>query len=275
MGKFRFVAFSLALAACGSDKATPVDAAIDSPRPIDAKVWFDAPPVNYDLDCYGMTPGTTVGDPIVVTGTAGSAATDGTISGLAGITIDFYKVGSNTSAKTVTSTTGGAYTSGDLTGAVAIDHLRGQLTGYRTSYLYPPQPIRTTLNGGIPLPLISESQFNQIGALGDQDDTMYGAMLVTVTDCNIGMPQLIADAVLHVQEDGQDVGTAFPLGQFIPEAAGTFFVFNVPDNVDIEVWATYDGKTFPKRTVRAFKQSNGATPVGTITATAIPPGPVY
>ena len=55
MGKLRFVALSLAIAACGSDKATPADAAIDSPRPIDAKVWMDAPPgPTYDLACYGI-----------------------------------------------------------------------------------------------------------------------------------------------------------------------------------------------------------------------------
>jgi hypothetical protein len=282
MGKLRFVALCLAIAACGSDDRNgPADASIDAKvLPPDAKVWMDAPPgPTYDLACYGMTPGTTVGDPIVLSGTAGSADQSGQISGLPGIEIEIYKDGSATAAKTVTSTAGGAFTSGDLTGGVAIDHLRATLPNamanmpseYRTTYLYPPQQFRATLDG-IPVPIVNAEQFDQIGAIGNQDDAMYGAMLVTVTDCNIAQPQLIDGATLHVQKNGQEVGDPFeltPLG-----APGTFFVFNVPDG-DVDVWATYDGKTFPTRTVAAHKKPSGATGVGTITVTVVPPGPVY
>lgn len=277
MGKLRFVALCLAVTACGSDKAMPVDAAIDSPRPIDAKVFMDAPPVMYDLSCYGMTAGTTVGDPIVVSGTAGAASQTGGVSGLEGITVDFYKVGATTSAATVTSGANGAYTSGNLTGGVAIDHLRGSLATYRTSYLYPPQTIRMTLPGSVPLPLISNDNFALLQGLPGaetQDDVAKGALLVTVTDCNIASPKLIAEAELHVQQNGADVGTAFDLGSLFAQAAGTYFVFNVPDGVT-QVWATYDGKTFPTRTLRAFKKPNGTNAEGTISITVVTPGPVY
>ena len=278
MGKLRFVALSLAIAACGSDDRNgPADASIDAKviTP-DAKVFMDAPPPTYDLACYGATPGTTVGDPIVVSGTAGAVTQNGTVNGMQGITVDFFKVNANTSAKTVTSGAAGAYTSGDLTGAVAIDHLRGSLASYRTTYLYPPQPIRMTLPADIPLPLVSQSNFELIlGFAGaDQDDTMYGALLVTVTDCNIADPQLIDGAELHVQQNGQDVGDIKDVGSLLGGGGGTFFVLNVPDG-DVEVWATYDGKTFPKRTVASHKQTNGQTPVGSLTVTVVPPGPVY
>jgi hypothetical protein len=276
MRKLRFVALCLAVTACGSDKATPVDAAIDAPKTPDAKVWMDAPPgPTYDLACYGMTPGTTVGDPIVISGTAGAADQNGNLNGLAGVSVDFYKVGMTASAKTVTSTAGGAYTSGDLTGAVAIDHMRAMITGYRTTYLYPPQPVRSTLPGDIPLPLVSPQLWGVIDQVaGPQNDTANGALLVTVTDCDIANGTLIDGATLHVQQSGADVGNIFDVGQFAPQAAGTFFVTNVPDGAT-QVWATYDGKTFPTRTVGAFKKPSGASAEGTITATAIPPGPVY
>jgi hypothetical protein len=282
MGKLRFVALSLAIAACGSDDRNgPADASIDakvvSP---DAKVWMDAPPgPDYDLTCFGMTPGTTVGEPIVLSGTAGSADQSGNISGLEGIEIQIFKAGASTATKTVTSTAGGAFTSGYLTGGVAIDHFRATLPNatpntpseYRTTYLYPPQPFRMTLDG-IPVPIVNAAQFDQIAAIGNQDDDMYGAMLVTVTDCNIAQPQLIDGATLHVQKNGQEVGDPFDLAQI--GAAGTFFVFNVPDG-DVDVFATYDGKTFPTRTVTAYKKPAGPTGVGTITVTVVPPGPVY
>jgi hypothetical protein len=278
MGKLRFVALSLAIAACGSDDRNgPADASIDAKvLPPDAKVWMDAPPgPTYDLACYGMTPGTTVGDPIVVNGVAGEADQSGSISGLMGITIDFFKVGAATSAKTVMSGANGAYTSGDITGGVAIDHIRGGLTGYRTTYVYLPQPIRETLAGTVPLPLVSPTTFNLVNMFaGPQMDDVNGALLVTVTDCNIGMPQLIDGATLHVQQNGQDVGEVFDVGQFIAQAAGTFFVLNVPDG-ETEVWATYDNKTFPTRTVGAFKQPTGTDTEGTISVVVVPPGPVY
>lgn len=279
MGKLRFVALCLALAACGNDDRNgPVDASIDAKviPPPDAKVFMDAPPPTYDFACYGMTPGTTVGDPIVVSGTAGEADQSGNVSGLQGITVDFYKVGANTSAKTVTSDATGAYTSGNLTGGVAVDHLRGSLATYRTTYLYPPQPIRMTLPADIPLPLVSSSNFDLLAGIvnASQEDTANGALLVTVTDCDIANPTLVDGATLHVQQNGQDVGDIKDVGALLGGGGGTFFVFNVPDGAT-QVWATYDGKTFPTRTVGAFKKPNGNGTEGTMTITVIPPGPVY
>lgn len=273
MGKLRFVALCLAFTACGSDKATPVDAAIDSPRPIDAKVFMDAPPVMYNFACYGMTPGTTVGDPIVVSGSAGAVSTSAGIDPLPDVAIDFYKVGSTTSAASTTSNAQGEYTSGNLTGGVAVDYIRGALAAHRTTYLFPPQPIRMTLPGDVPVPLVSNQLFGMVSLLTTQDENK-GALLVTVTDCSISMPKLIDGATLHVQQNNLDVGEPFDVGQFLPEAAGTFFVFNVPEGVT-QVWATYDGKTFPTRTVRAFKKPAGANAEGTISVTVMPPGPVY
>lgn len=276
MGKLRFVALSLAMAACGSDHAAVPDASIDAPKTPDAKVWNDAPPgPTYDLACYGMTPGTTVGDPIVVSGTAGQLNPQTqSISGLEGVAVDIFKVGVPTAAKSVTSGTMGAYTSGDITGGVAIDHLRGALATYRTTYLYPPQPIRMTVPGDVPLPLISNAAFDTIQMYAGTQNETKGAFLITVTDCAIANPQLIDGATLHVQQNNADVGDVFDVGQFLPQAAGVYFVMNVPVG-DTQVWADYNGKTFPKRTVGSFAKPNGANAEGTITVTAIPPGPVY
>jgi hypothetical protein len=50
-------------------------------------------------------------------------------------------------------------------------------------------------------------------------------------------------------------------------------VLNVPDGAT-EVSASYNGMTFPTHTVVAHKKPNGGGAMGTITATAVPPGPI-
>src|SRR6478609_9590916 len=98
MRKLRFVALSLAIAACGSDKATPSDAAIDAPKVIDAKVWNDAPPgPTYDLSCYNVTPGTTVDASITVTGQTAELGMGGSTP-VGNIEVSVWKVGGNSAS---------------------------------------------------------------------------------------------------------------------------------------------------------------------------------
>jgi hypothetical protein len=279
MGNLRFAAAILFVAACGNDHAqTQVDAAVDS-KMIDAKVWMDAPPPMYDLTCYGATPGTAVDATITVSGSAGEVSQSG-LTPVAGITIDAYKVGSNNSAATDTSAaTTGDFTLGPITSnGVAIEYVRGldertQPT-YRTTFLYPPNPLRSSFDQ-LPVPLIDQSLMGQLALLGcTQDDTTNGMLFVAVNDCNIAMPTGIDGATLSVKQNNAEVGDVIDLGQFIAQAAGTFIVLNVPDGATV-VSASYNGMNFPAHTVVAHKKPNGGgTQMGTITATAVPPGPI-
>jgi hypothetical protein len=276
MGNLRLAAALLFVAACGDDAASshPDAAMPDSPKMIDAKVFMDAPPPTYDFSCYNATPGTTVAATITITGTIGELSQQG-LTGLTGLPVNGYKVNMTASAANATSGAMGAFTLGPITtNNVAIEYLKGQDTGttYRTTYLYPPNPIRESFDG-LPIPMIDQSLVDQLGILGAQDDSQNGLIFIAVNDCNTTMPQAIDGASIKVQQNNQDVGDVFDLGQFAPEAAGTFIVMNVPDGAT-QVSASYNGMNFPTHTVAAHKKPSGTNAMGTVTATAIPPGPI-
>ena len=290
MGNLRFAAAILFVAACGSDHGSTPDAMkmIDA-KMIDAKVWMDAPPPTYDFSCYGMQPGTTVDANITITGTAGELGQGG-LTGLTGYPVAAYKVGANTAALNGSATSGamGAFTLGPIvSGGTAIAYVKasdpnlGNATTaptYRTTYLYPPNPIRANFDG-LPVPLIKDSLINS-GTLGmflQQDDSANGLLFVAVHDCNTTTPTPIDGATLKVQQNGQDVGSILDIGQAIPQAAGTFFVANVPDNTGsstTEVSASYNGMNFPVVHVTAHKKLGGNNQLGSTTVTDVPPGPI-
>lgn len=266
----------LALAACGSDHAKPDAQIIIPDAAIDAKVWEDAPPPSYDLSCYGGSAPTTAANPISIAGTTGTVGQGGQLTPVPNIPVDVFKTGTNTPAGTDISDNSGAFMiSNIVTGGVPLDgYLRatdlGAMRIYRTSYLYPPSPITADLTG-VPVTMISQQNFDFVRniAQAQQDDANNGALLVLVVDCSM-MP--IAEATITVKQNGADVGTIFGLGALLPQAAGTFFVFDVPDG-GTDIVATYNNMTFPMRTVAAHKKPPGPNSMGTLTTTAVRPGP--
>jgi hypothetical protein len=224
-----------------------------------------------------MTPGTTVAATITVGGTAGELSQNG-LTGVGNIDLDAYKVSSNTSAANDTSDSTGAFTLGPITtNGTAIEYIKAQdaktTPTYRTTYLYPPNPLRADFDG-TPVPLIDNTLLGQAMLLGyDQQDTNNGMLVITVNDCNTTMPQGIDGASLSVKQGSTDVGEVLDLGQFVSQAAGVFIVFNVPDGAT-DVSASYNNMTFPTHTIIAHKKPSGQNTMGTVTATAIPPGPI-
>lgn len=279
MGNLRFAAAIVFVAACGSDHgATPDAAKMIDAKMIDAKVWMDAPPPTYDFSCYQMTPGTTVAATITLSGTTGEIGQGG-FTGVPDFAVNAYKVGSTASAANATSGAMGAFTLGPITtNGTAIEYVKaldGAATPtHRTTFLYPPNPIRADFNQ-LPVPAITQSLIDQIApfAGGTQMDDVNGMLFVTVNDCSTTSPQGIDGATIKVQQNNADVGSVFDLGQVAPQAAGIFIVFNVPDGATT-VSASYNGMNFPTHTVVAHKKPNGAGAMGTITATAVPPGPI-
>jgi hypothetical protein len=278
MGNLRgcFVIASLALAAaCGSDHAT-VDASIKiiDAAPPDMKVWQDAPPgPDYDLTCLGGTAPTTAADPITVSGST-QALSMGGADPVPNADIDFFKTGTATSLATVMTDAAGAFATGNIaTGGTPVDgFVRAMEPTYRTTYLYPPNLVTASLTG-VPVIMISNATFGLLEMFSGttQDDTNNGLLVIAVTDCSADQTP-IAEATVKVQQSGADVGTVFDLGQLAPQAAGTFFVFNVPDN-PAQILVSYNGMNFPVRTVAAHKKPSGQNAEATITATAVRPGP--
>jgi hypothetical protein len=268
-----FVVGTLALTACGSDKATPdgslmiLDSPVDMAPPVDAAP--DAPA--YDFSCFGQPNPSTAADPITVAGTTETLSQSG-LQTLPAVTVEVFKTGTANAVDTQTSAGDGTFTSGDIaTGAVPFDgYVKGALDGYRTSYLYPPTPPAASVTG-VPLALFTDQLLGQLATVAGatQDDTNNGLLFLTVTDCS-NTP--IQGATLSIQQGGQDVGVQFDLGGLISQAAGINVVFNVPDGAT-DITGTYGSMTFPMHTVVAHKMPNGQGAVGTVTLTTVRPGP--
>jgi hypothetical protein len=275
-----------ALSACGSDAAKPdaaivklIDASIDAhpdspppPPPIDAQV--------YDYSCATTPLPTTAADPITISGTSQEISTSG-LAGLAGVTVASFKTGTATALNTVTSGAGGTFTSGNLvTGGTPLDgYVEATVPGagsapsaYRGTFIYPADPLVANL-AGAPVIVIKQQTFTLLASTAagfTQDDTTNGALLVLVTDC-AGTP--VNGATVTAKQGTTDVsGMSLDLGAFSAQAAGTFFVFNVPAGAT-DVGATYDGHTFRTHSVMSYKADATTLPNGALTLTIVKPGP--
>ncbi len=278
MGNVRTCLF-IVLAACGSNSSKP-DALVVHDAPADSKVFMDAPPpppdapAMYDFSCFGQSAPTTAPDPISISGTTEEITTNG-LSGVGNVTVSAFKAGSGGAIGTATSATMGtvgAFTIDNLaTGGVPLDgHLQAPLATYRTTYLFPANPLAANL-AMAPVVMFSDQTFGLVsGVLGvTQDDTANGVAFVIVTDCSF-MP--ITGATLSVTQGGTAVGDIHDLSSLSSMAAGTFAVFNVPDG-PTQVGASYGGMTFPAHMVGVHKKPNGQGAEGTMTVTQVRPGP--
>ena len=277
------------LAACGGGNGTP-DAAIVKiidAVPIDAPVVPDSPPPPdarvYDFSCAGMSLPTTAADPITVSGTTQEITTGG-INALVGASVASFKAGTATALDTVTSGAAGAFTSGNLTTSsvplpgyieATVPAVGGTANDYRATFLYPPAPLAKSL-ANAPVIMIKNATLAQVGSfLGGftQDDTVNGALFIAVTDC-ANTP--INGATLSVKQGSTDVGAmSVDLGSLSAQAAGTFFVFNVPAGAT-DVTASYMGHNFPVHSVTSYKKTaaSGTLPNGALTITIVRPGPL-
>ncbi|MDB4954993.1 MAG: hypothetical protein JWO36_2562 [Myxococcales bacterium] len=266
-----------ALAACGSNNnPVTVDAKdIDAPRQIDAKIFMDAPPPMYDLTCFGVTPPTTADATVTVSGTTETFNQSGMLQAVTSVVLDTYKTGVVAPLNSVTSSaTDGTFTTGTLvTGGTPLDaYAKTTKTGYRTTFLYPPSPITKSLTM-VPVPIISTALWTfAASALPPpaQDDTNNGVLFVTVADC--ALTPITSGATLSVKQNNANVGQINDLGALLPAAAGIYLVTNVPDGAT-SISAVYNGMNFPAHTVLAHKQPNGMNTVGTLTVSAVKPGP--
>jgi len=274
MGKLSLSLFALGVAACSSNNNGTADAGktfMDAPPKVfmDAppKVYMDAPPVNYDFTCFGMAAPTTAADPVTIAGTTETFSGQN-LSPIGGVTVQAFKTGTATALDTQTSAaTVGTFTTGNLvTGGTPLDgYIRASLATYRTTYLYPPNKVVANLSG-VPVPIISDATFGMLTQfLGAQNDDTSGVLLVTVTDCAL---MAITGASLTAKEGNTNV-TITDLSQF---GFPAFVATNVPDG-DVTLTASYNNMTFPVRTVHAYKKPGDANAEGTITSTAVVPGP--
>lgn len=267
MGKLRFVALCLAVAACGSDKATPVDAAIDAPKSPDAKLWMDAPPgPTFDFTCIGNAAPMMADATITLSGTATevsgtfqapaiAAANDAMVDVCTGDC-----VGQNKLDTKMTDTDGKFATAAVSTGGSPLEaYLKIARTTDYTTLLYPPGPL-TSDPPALPVFVF------EAGFFGQFQSATKGLMVIAVVDC-ANMP--ISDSSniqVSIKQGGQEVQGTFVVdaSMFDPALAGSFIVPNVPPAATTTVGATYKNKT-----LRAHDVTVAAA---TVTETIVRPG---
>ena len=224
-----------------------------------------------DLSCYGVAPPTAADPSITLAGTAETFDLGGGISPVGAAELVSFHTGTPDVLARLTSAASGAFSTGALsTGGHPLDaYLKASKAGYRTTFLYPPEPFTKSL-ANLPLPMISDGLFASVkGALGAaQNDNKNGVLLVAVADCS-GQP--LAGAALTVEHGNGVVGHAYDLGTMVPGAGGVFLVFDVPDG-KASVSASYDGMTFPSYDVVVRRADRCPGSSGTLTATAVLPG---
>jgi hypothetical protein len=270
-------ALGAAVIACGKNKAAPDAKPIDAP--VDTKVFNDAPAPNYDFSCLGMPLPTTATANITLSGLVREAATNGmslTLNPLVGVRMDTCKNGAancngNNQLGSGTTDGSGNFSIGPIATATmpldAFIHLTpgsgsNQGAGDRPANVYPPFPFVAN-QANIPVLEFTPTVLTLVGTLaGAQQDAGKGLILTAVTDCAL-MP--ISGAVVHAQQGGSDVGSAFELSAM--GSGGAYLVFNVPPGITT-LFATFNGMTF-----RTTPPQNVTSVAGENTLTQITPGP--
>jgi hypothetical protein len=271
----------LALGACGDDGGNAqIDAAVISDAPPDAKEFFDAPPPVYNFTCIGNGQPSSATATVTLSGTVQQVALGGTgitFTPVPAASVDACNAASNTcsGAGTAmsTSATDGTFSIGPIntSSAPLNDFIEMMKSGVRTTYTYPASPFTASVSG-VPILTFDASLVTLIlPNLGcTQNDTNNGILALAFTDC-ADMP--ITDSTnlnVSVKQGGTEVtGTSMVnLGMYAPQAAGTFLVCNVPENLATTVGATYVSggmtRTFRAHVVKVVK--------GTTTATLVRPG---
>ena len=273
-----------ALAACGSDSKGTVDAPVVKVPDAPADAGIDAPPdgASYDFSCMSATLPTTAADPITLAGTVQELSINGaqpSVGALDGANVAACIgncVGTNHLANVAMSGPQGAFSMASVpTGGTPVDgYVKMSKAGDRTTLVFPPDPFVANL-AGIPMLTFTDTPnggaFAFItGLAGVTQDAGKGVMTLEITDCANKPIADSANVTLVVKQGGTDVAgtTVFDLGSLQPQAAGTYFVFNVPANTTTQVGVTYMMGSTPV----TFRAHNVRVESAATTATIVRPG---
>lgn len=272
MGNLRacfVVAISALAAACGDDGGNTVaDASVDSAP--DAKIFMDAPPPMFDFSCStNTTPPANAAAMITIGGTVQSVGFVGTAIDIApvnGAVVTSCEsgaancMGGNTDG-TDTTDAQGAFTIGPFATAMAPqdNFLEMTANNQRTTYVYPASPfVADQLN----VPVLTfdgtgEAALSQFLSC----DTSASIIGVAITDCAGAPVTDSTNVLLTVKQNGTAVQNleVVPLGDFAPQAAGTFLICGVPANPATEVSATYMATNFLAHSVKTVADTTTAT----------------
>ncbi|NVB82130.1 MAG: hypothetical protein HOV81_27360 [Kofleriaceae bacterium] len=230
---------------------------------VDAKVYMDAPPPQYDFTCMsnpapadGQAPADITLSGTVQEISVNPVAMTASIDPVAGATLNACKAGAancaagNKLAGPATSATDGTWSLGPI--ATSTNPVDGYMTLTKATYknvnIFPPQALIAS-QAMIPALTFKTTTFQLlVGALQIDQQAANGTMAVFVTDC-ANTP--VDGATVTVKQGGNDVQgtTDFDAGAFDAMGAGVHLVFNVPPG-DTEVAATLGSQTFRAHVVK-------------------------
>jgi hypothetical protein len=272
----RLLLVSVLTACGGGGEAKPdarivvVDAPVINP-PDAAPLSPDA--TDYDFSCTNTTAPTTAPAMIAIGGTTQQLSMNGP-QPLASVTIDTFAMGTPDRLSRVTSDMSGMFSMNVTTGGVPLDgYVKGVAPMYRTTYVFPDAPFAAA-QASAPVLMISSANFGVLAsqlASVTQNDTTNGALFIVVTDC---ANKPIDGVTLSVKKDGVEVGSQFDLGALAAQAAGSLFVFNVPDG-DVQISGSFDNHTLRSHTIKSVKgvaAQPGDPLTGSITTSVLRPG---
>jgi hypothetical protein len=257
-----FIVATLALAACGSDKAKPDAPVVLIDAPVDSAP--DAPPdgPSFDFSCMTNPAPTTASATITIAGTV--AEVTGSIQNpmiamSAGATVNACTgncQGQN-NLDMQTSAADGTWTTVAIpTNSMPLDgYLHATKTGDRDSYVFPATPLTADM------PVTPVIQIASSFSLLIQDPTK-GVAAVIFTDCQTKPITDSTNIELSVEQNGQPVQGTTPVdGSMLGSMfAGGFIILNIPAGTT-NIGGTYMGHTFLAHDVKVVADSLTETQV--------------
>jgi hypothetical protein len=188
---------------------------------------------------------------ITVTGTASDIGLNGRMP-LPGVTIAAYKEGATTPVAMTTSGADGTYSLDITTNGEALDgYVKGTISGYKDTYLYPSGPLRADQPGASIL-MLTQGTFDLASTLAQGGQTpgmaFIGIQVYDGSMMGVGGVTLSSQPAGTVRYNGSNGLPASTGGMTMADGLG--YVFNVaPGNVTL--MASGGGMTFKSHTVNA------------------------
>ena len=188
----------------------------------------------------------------------------------AGVMIAAYKNSDeSTPVATATTDASGNYTMMLPTGGVALDgYLKGTLSGFIDTYLYPPKPLSADFDKAS-MNMVNTSTLDTLsGTLcGNNQDLAKGLVAVIVADANNtaiagAMVSSTPTAAKYCYNKTGSIGTIPDKSATVTETDGIGYMINLPPG-QVTVTATKTGTTFASHAVQAR--------AGVLTTTVIQP----
>ena len=262
------------LAACGDDGGSTGDddggADIDAAGGgIDAEPMPDGPPGAYS--CIGDPHPTTAPATINVTGVSEEIDQNGTTP-LEGVLVTARDTSDTMLDSDTSAATTGAYALQLTTGGTPVNgYLEGAISGYQTTYIYPPAGISGDF-ANIPVLMVADLTWSFLPVLaqapedGNQDQGFVGILVVDCTGTPVGGATVTVAGADPANVRYPQDGSVPTDSSGATDATGIALIFDVPPGASVMVDASTPDHEFEAHAI--------AVRLDSVTTTVVAPGPI-